>query len=231
MQQFCIVIPVYNNPTTIDQVTMDALKSGAQVIVIDDGSDVEIDLHVCEDERLLLLRHDGNMGKGEAILSGGKKAKELGYKSFFVVDGDGQHYPQEIKNFVGKDLENSIVIGCRRFGENVPGSSKFGRKFSNFWIWTETGLHLSDTQSGFRSYPVSVLDLPIEKRRYDFEIEVLVRHVWGGGYIEEVEIEVFYPAPEERVSHFHAFEDNLRLTKLHSRLFIRNLGRIIGLLS
>ncbi len=229
LNKTCIVIPVYNNPETIEEVVYAALKTKSTVIVVDDGSEPSVMLNIDEDESLYLLRHTPNKGKGEAILTGGKKAKELGFDSFFIVDGDGQHYPHEIDNFIGKDLENCIVIGCRRFGENVPGSSKFGRKFSNFWIWTETGLHLDDTQSGFRSYPVSVLDLPIEKRRYDFEIEVLVRHVWNGGYIEEVEIEVYYPKPEERISHFDAFTDNVRLSKLHSRLFFKNMLRLIGL--
>lgn len=228
LNRTCIVIPVYNNPATIEGVVYEALKTKSTVIVVDDGSDPAVMMNIDEDEALVLIRHTGNRGKGEAILTGGKMAKELGFDSFFVVDGDGQHYPHEISNFIGKDLEKCIVIGCRRFSENVPGSSRFGRRFSNFWIWTETGLTLDDTQSGFRSYPVSILELPIEKRRYDFEIEVLVRHAWNGGCIEEAAIEVHYPKAGERVSHFHAFRDNARLTKLHSRLFFKHMLRLIG---
>ena len=228
MNKTCIVIPVYNNPDTIEEVVLAALKTKSTVIVVDDGSHPHVTLNIDENSTFYLLKHTSNKGKGEAILTGGNKAKALGFKSFFVVDGDGQHYPHEISNFGSKNLEESIVIGCRKFGENVPGSSKFGRKFSNFWIWTETGLDLDDTQSGFRSYPVSVLSLPIEMRRYDFEIEILVRHVWNDGYIEEVEIEVYYPKPEERVSHFDALKDNVRLSKLHSRLFFKNMLRLIG---
>ncbi|MDA3946488.1 MAG: glycosyltransferase family 2 protein [Helicobacteraceae bacterium] len=229
MHRSCIVIPVYNNPTTIEEVVYAALKTKSTVIVVDDGSEPGVVLNIDEDEALYLLRHSLNKGKGEAILTGGKMARELGFDSFFIVDGDGQHFPHEINNFIGKDLEKCIVIGCRRFAENVPNSSKFGRKFSNFWIWTETGLRLDDTQSGFRSYPVRVLDLPIEKRRYDFEIEVLVRHVWNGGCIEEVGIEVYYPKPEDRVSHFNALKDNVRLSNLHARLFFINMLRLIGI--
>ena len=229
MYKTCIVIPVYNNPTTIEDVVLAALKTKSTVIVVDDGSEPEVMLNINEDDSLYLLKHTPNQGKGEAILTGGEKANELGFTSFFVLDGDGQHYPHEISNFIGKDMQKCIVIGCRRFAENVPGSSKFGRKFSNFWIWTETGLHLDDTQSGFRSYPISVLDLPIEKRRYDFEIEILVRHVWNGGCIEEVGIEVYYPKPEDRISHFDALQDNIRLSKLHSKLFLKNILRLIGI--
>ncbi len=132
MERLCIIIPVYNNPGTIVQVTEDALATGSQVVVVDDGSvpPVELPAH----DRLTLLRHGQNSGKGEAILTGGRCAREMGYPSFVVVDADGQHYPSEIERFRSKNLDECIVIGCREFRENVPGSSKFGRAFSNFWI-------------------------------------------------------------------------------------------------
>ena len=220
LRKQCIVIPVYNNPETVFKVVESALESAEDVIVVDDGSSPAVAIK-SDCNRLHTLRHQSNKGKGEAILTGARKAKELGYSSFFVVDADGQHFAHEIENFAASDVENCIVIGCRRFGENVPGSSKFGRKFSNFWIKTETGLLLDDTQSGFRSYPISILELDLKKKRYDFEIEVLVKHVWNGGCIQEVEIEVHYPKADERISHFHAFKDNLRLTRLHSALVFR----------
>jgi glycosyltransferase involved in cell wall biosynthesis len=216
----CIVIPVYNNPLTIEGVAVAALKTGAHVIVVDDGSEPEVVLGA-ESDRLELLRHTSNRGKGEAILTGGNRARALGFASFFVLDADGQHFPEEIARFEDARLETCIVIGCRRFEENVPDSSKFGRKFSNFWVRVETGRMLEDTQSGFRSYPVSVLDLPLRKKRYDFEIEVLVRHLWSGGCVEEVEIGVYYPRPEERVSHFDKVRDNVRLSLLHTSLVLR----------
>jgi len=227
MKEACIVIPVYNNPETIGLVVRDALETGAEVVVVDDGSLPAVALPM--QEGLHLLRHETNTGKGEAILSGGKKAKTLGYASFFVVDADGQHYAHEIENFMDADRAHCIVIGCRRFAENVPGSSKFGRAFSNFWVQVETGLSLRDTQSGFRSYPTTILDLPLRRKRYDFEIEVLVRHAWDGGCIEEADIEVFYPVPEERISHFHAFKDNVRLSLLHTRLVATRWLQLAGI--
>ncbi len=219
MEQLCIIIPVYNNPQTIEAVTADALETGAHVVVVDDGSQPEVQLP--ENERLTLVRHHENAGKGEAILTGGRVAKEMGFDSFIVLDGDGQHFPREVEAFRAKERKECIVIGCRRFEENVPGSSKFGRSFSNFWIWVETGLRLKDTQSGFRAYPVSVLELPLRKKRYDFEIEILVRHAWNGGCIDEVDISVYYPTAEERISHFDKFKDNVRLSRLHSSLVLR----------
>lgn len=219
MEQLCIIIPVYNNPQTIGAVTADALETGTQVIVVDDGSQPEVQLP--QHERLKLLRHSQNAGKGEAILTGGREAKEMGFASFIVLDADGQHFPEEAERFREKNRAECIVIGCRKFEENVPGSSKFGRAFSNFWIWVETGLRLKDTQSGFRSYPVSVLDLSLQRKRYDFEIEILVQHAWNGAFIEEVDISVYYPTAEERISHFDKFRDNVRLSRLHSSLVLQ----------
>ncbi len=106
--------------------------------------------------------------------------------------------------------------------------SLFGRQFSNFWIWAESGRWLEDTQSGFRAYPVSILDLNLTQGRYDLEIEVLIKHLWSRRDIKEVAIEVYYPPKGTRVSHFDKVQDNIRLSKIHSRLFILNILRLFG---
>ena len=219
MYKVAIVIPVYNNPQSIAKVVDDALKDTTlDVIVVDDGSTQKVTSLLREHSRLHVVEHDQNRGKGEAILSGAKVAKERGYSHFFIIDGDGQHYPKEVAHFFEHIEDESIIIGNRKFEQNVPESSKFGRKFSNFWIKVETGLALDDTQSGFRLYPISILELPITRERYDFEIEVLVRHAWRKRPIKEVDIAVYYPKKEERISHFDKFRDNVRLSLLHTQL-------------
>ena len=58
----------------------------------------------------------------------------------------------------------------------MPWTSKFGRKFSNFWVWAAGGPLVEDSQSGFRLYPLpEVLQLGVEARRYQFEVEILVK--------------------------------------------------------
>jgi uncharacterized protein (DUF2062 family) len=108
--------------------------------------------------------------------------------------------------------------------DTVPGASHFGRAFSNFWVRLETGVDLSDTQSGMRLYPVKeLLALRLLKTRYDFEIEVLVKIIWAGISARSVPVSVHYPPKEERISHFHKFIDNWRLTQLHTVLLCRRL--------
>jgi hypothetical protein len=59
------------------------------------------------------------------------------------------------------------------------------------------------------------LDLDIKTSRFDWEMEVLVRHADAGGAISEVVIECYYPTPEERVSHFKKFDDTMAIVWVH----------------
>ena len=223
----CIVIPVYNSPY-IYEVVEDVLKYDYKVIVVDDGSDGGIDL---KDLDVELIIHKQNMGKGQAILTGAQKAKELGYDCFLTMDADKQHLSSQIKKLIDAYEPNSIVVGNRDFNhENVPSSSKFGRKFSNFWVKVETFKNLGDTQSGFRIYPVSILDLNIKNRRFDFEIEILVLHSYKNGKIIDVDVQCYYPPVEQRVSHFDKLKDNIRLSLLHSRLVTQRFLLLRGFL-
>ncbi|QFR50186.1 glycosyltransferase family 2 protein [Sulfurimonas lithotrophica] len=222
----CVVIPVYNSPY-IDEVIKDALKYDYKIIVVDDGSDKKVSVP----DDVILITHKQNMGKGEAILSGAKKAKELGYNFFVTMDADKQHLASEIHKLIAAYKTDSIVIGNRDFQhENVPDSSKFGRKFSNFWVKLETFKTLGDTQSGFRIYPTNILDLNIKNKRFDFEIEVLALHSYRNGNIIDVETDCYYPPSDERVTHFDKVKDNIRLSLIHTKLVIQRYLLLRGIL-
>jgi hypothetical protein len=99
-----------------------------------------------------------------------------------------------------------------------------GRHISNFWFLVETGRSIGDAQSGFRAYPTRVLEwLKLREQRYTFEIEVLVKAVWAGVPLREVNVSTHYAPGDERISHFHLFKDNVRLSFLNARLFMRAL--------
>ena len=157
------------------------------------------------------------------------KAKELEFTSFVTMDADKQHISSQLVKLIDAYEKDAIVIGNRDFsGNDVPDSSKFGRKFSNFWVLIETSKKLGDTQSGFRMYPISILDLPLKNRRFDFEIEILVYHSYRGGKIKDIEVECYYPPYEERISHFNKIDDNIRLTLLHTKLIIQRYFLLRG---
>ena len=223
----CVVIPVYNSPY-IAEVIEDIIPYGYKIIVVDDGSDKQV---ISPSESVNVIRHDSNKGKGAAIITGAKRAKALGFDALLTFDADKQHLSSQIEKLMQAYRDENIVIGNRDFtSENVPESSKFGRKFSNFWVFLETFKHLGDTQSGFRIYPVSILELNIRNQRFDFEIEVLALHSYRGGKIIDVEVECYYPPQEERISHFDKLYDNLRLTKVHTKLMLQRYALLRGFL-
>ncbi|WP_419767180.1 glycosyltransferase family 2 protein [Arcobacter sp.] len=218
--EIIVVIPTYNNDSTIQRVVDDVLSYNIKTIVVDDGYDNPIEEKLNKNSNLIVLRHQINMGKGEAILTGARKAKELGYKYFISLDGDGQHLASQIEKIINEcDGDNQIIIGARNFEiDNVPSGSKFGRWFSNFWATWDTEQEIKDSLSGFRLYPISILDLDIKTSRFDWEMEVLVKHAWKGRLIREVIVDCYYPTPEERVSHFKKFWDTAAIVMVHIRL-------------
>lgn len=216
-----VIVPTYNNPKTIKAVANDILHHGFIPILVDDGSDEPIENFFSNEEKSAIhfVTHTVNKGKGQAITSGVKKAKELGYMYAVSIDGDGQHLASQIQKLVAIYEEDEIVIGARNFDlEHVPNGSKFGRWFSNFWACWDTGQVITDSLSGFRIYPISILSLPIKTSKFDWEMEVLVRHADAGRIIKEVDIECYYPTPQERVSHFRKFSDTATIVWVHLQI-------------
>jgi glycosyltransferase involved in cell wall biosynthesis len=227
---FIVIVPTYNNPNSIKGVAKDIKEHGYSLIIIDDGSDIPIESLFSEDEKdnIYFLRHKVNSGKGIAITTGTKKAKELGYTHVVSMDGDGQHLASQIKYLIDSCNGDEIIIGARNFDlENVPGGSKFGRWFSNFWARWDSGYDINDSLSGFRIYPISILELPIKTSRYDWEMEVIVRHGWAKKAIKEVIVECYYPLPEERVSHFKKFGDTAAIVWVHVQMLPIKWSKIL----
>ena len=224
------VIPHYDHLTTVLDVAAGARKHLDDVRVVDDGSTALPEDFAGKLEKLgvALIRHERNLGKGAALLTAARELAADGVTHMIVIDADGQHDPAELPRFVA-EIEahpEAVVVGCRDFehAANVPGSSRFGRNFSNFWCRLETGVKCADTQSGFRAYPVAGLTkLRFHCRRYNFEIEALVKLLWAGYELREVPIPVFYAPPGKRISHFDPWKDNLRLSLLHTCLVTRQL--------
>ena len=221
-----LVIPTYNNHNTLRSVVEDSLKTGLKILVVNDGStddgpETIADLNV---ERLNLPK---NKGKGIAIQAAARWAYENDFTHIITMDADGQHSASDVPKFVEKINENplSIVLGARDFNStDTPESSKFGCKFSNFWVRVSTGVSVSDSQSGFRAYPVDALKrLRCLSRRYNYEVEILVKCIWAGLAVQSVNIAVNYNPETIKASHFRPFVDNARISLTYTYLVTRNL--------
>ncbi len=219
----CILLPTYNNAETIADVIADSLAQTSHVIIINDGS-TDDTLNRIKGFPVQLVTYEKNQGKGWALRKGFEYAIQKGYRYAITLDTDGQHYPEDSLIFLERlsSDEGALMIGARNLThENVPGKSSFGNKFSNFWFKLETGVNMPDTQSGFRMYPIyQYKDKHFFTKKYEFEIEIIVRSSWMSIPVIAVPIRVYYPKPEDRVSHFRPLKDFVRISVLNSVLVI-----------
>ena len=223
----CCVIPVFNHASTAPAVIERTRAVMPDVLVIDDGSeDIDLAEHYAG-TGIEVIRHPRNLGKGAALLTAIRTLAPRGYDYMITLDADAQHDPEDIPRFLPllNDDCGTLVVGVRDFTvPNVPGRSKFGRAFSNFWFLVETGRTISDSQSGFRAYPLRyVSQIACSSLHYTFETELLTRCMWAGLDLAEVPISTHYDPPGERITHFRPFRDNWRMTWLHTRLVFRRL--------
>ncbi|MBN2669218.1 MAG: DUF2062 domain-containing protein [Bacteroidales bacterium] len=217
-----IIMPTYNNAPKLKEVfeQLDAYRSW--LIVVNDGCTDDSDRIIKAFSPLEYVIHAQNKGKGKALQTGFKKAVELGFEYAITMDSDGQHFATDIPKFLPYTQKETtqLVVGARNMTtDNIPGKSSFGHKFSNFWYWAETGIRLPDTQSGFRLYPLQAIsNMSFFTKKFEFEIEVIVRLAWQGVEVGSVPIKVEYT--EDRISHFRPFKDFFRISVLNTVLFL-----------
>ncbi len=220
-----VVIPTYNNCKTIGQVVADVKQYANHIIVVNDGSTDDTAQILSKIDSIEILTHERNSGKGTALKNGLCRAKAAGFRYAITIDSDGQHFASDIPTFVNEieQTPDNLLVGSRNIqADNMPGKNTFANKFSNFWFRLETGVNLPDTQSGYRLYPLTQMNVQkwYYTAKYEFELEALVFASWGGIAVRNIPVHVYYPPEGERVSHFRPGRDFTRISILNTILVL-----------
>jgi glycosyltransferase involved in cell wall biosynthesis len=190
-------IPCFNTQPFITDVVLRARACVNQVIVINDGSH-DGTAETARAAGALVISHDRNRGYGKAIKSCFEAARANAADVMVVLDGDGQHNPDEIPHVLAPVLkkEADIVIGSRFLSRknNVPRYRKFGISIINYLYNFGSRTKISDAQSGFRAYSKKAIDgLYIRERGMAVSIEILAKSCKKGFIIAEVPVSCSYP--------------------------------------
>lgn len=215
-----VVIPAYKPDARLFGLVSELASYGLRsVIVVNDGSPPEYrhlfvkleDVSGCH-----VVHHAVNLGKGRALKTAFNYfILHFGDASGLVTaDADGQHAPQDILRVARHLSENSnaFTVGTRSFHHDIPFRSYCGNKLTTYMFACLTGKLLSDTQSGLRAIPASLVPsfLGVSGERYEFEMSVLCHVAKNGAAIDEVPIETIY-IENNKSSHFHPFHDSMKI--------------------
>jgi glycosyltransferase involved in cell wall biosynthesis len=210
-----VVIPAYNEAATIRAVVERALAQVPDVIVVDDGS-TDDTAGQLSDLPVTVLHNTQNLGKGGSLWRGMQYAVEHGAEAVITLDGDGQHAPEDIPALLeAARNDRTLVIAARlRNCENAPKARLYANRFADFWVSWAAGQRITDSQSGFRLYPATLLRtirIPHQRNRsFVFESEILIEAGRHGYHCAFVPISSVYLKGARR-SHFRPVADIARI--------------------
>lgn len=231
----CVVIPVYNHWLVLRELLASIEHHGVDCFLVDDGSNAECAAeiqHLGESfDWVFTDRLAVNAGKGAAVLRGLALAQEKDYSHALQIDADGQHDLGDIDRFfaLARRYPHNLILGMASYDDSVPVSRYYGRFVTHFWVWVNTlSLQVKDSMCGFRVYPIAET-LEVCKHasvglRMEFDIEVVVRMSWAGVKFTSLSTHVTYP--QDGISHFDMFKDNVRISGTHAKLFFGMLIRL-----
>lgn len=214
-----VVLPSLNPDEKLQKTVASLLAVGfTDLVLVNDGSRADtLRFFPAEDERITVLRHEVNRGKGAALKTAFRYVQEHrpASRGVVTVDGDGQHRAEDVRRCAETMLADGekIIFGCRDFSlPHVPRRSRTGNRITSAVFRIFCGLRLSDTQTGLRAIPKKLLPLmlTVPGDRFEYETNMLHEMQAHGIGLAEVKIDTVY-IEENKTSHFRPFRDSVRV--------------------
>jgi glycosyltransferase involved in cell wall biosynthesis len=231
-RQYAVVIPAYNEGTTIANIASRARQFIEHVIIINDGS-TDNTSQALKGQPVTLLNNPANLGKGKSLALGAAYAIDHGATAVITLDGDGQHHPEDIPRLIAKSATNpdKIIIAARLHSRHrAPPLRRFANRFADFWISWAAGHCIRDSQSGFRLYPAEVFQqCQTRSNNFVFESEILIDAAHKGIFCVSTTIDTVY-LRNSRPSHYRPATDTWAIVKMVAGKLLQRGLYPVGLL-
>jgi len=209
-----VIIPTYNESSSIGGLVERIRSHRIDVVVIDDGSSDDT-ASIASGCQAVVLKNTQNIGKGASLIKGFDYAISKGYDAVLTMDGDGQHLPEDIPAFLAAantPAGYGIIIGNRMSRvENMPLIRIITNMFMSWLISGIAHQKIPDSQCGFRLISKNVLEkIKLHTRNFEMESEILIEASREGFSITSVPIQSIY---NNAHSHIHPVRDTIRFFK------------------
>ena len=209
-QQCAVVIPCRNEGASVGPLLREVRKLLPNILVVDDGSSDDT-ANQARSSGGQVISHPTSQGKGAALRTGWERARALGFMWVVCMDGDGQHAPADIGEFLAcaEHTGATLVVGNRM---NEANKMPFVRRLVNRWMSRNLSAmarcELPDTQCGFRLLSLDALHrIQLSATQFEIESEQLLAFAAAGERIEFVPIQVIYRTERSKI---HPVRDTLR---------------------
>ena len=233
-----VAVPAYNEDRYIGSLVLKLRAGNRQVLVIDDGSSDDT-AEVAEAAGATVISHPHNLGKTAAVETAFEQARHMNVDALVLLDGDSQHDPADIDAMVEPIFDGSaeMVVGSRFAGVRsaIPRWRVVGQHALTLATNIGSGLHLSDTESGFRAFSRRAVDeMRFTARGFALEPATQFQAKARGWKVVEVPIRVHYGIPLKRNPVWHGvgqIDAILRLIAEHRPLLFFGLPGLFVLLA
>lgn len=201
--KICVIIPAYNESYAIGCLISQIRQQGLEVLVIDDGSH-DNTAEVARVSGAYVIKNSGNRGKGASLARGFDYALTQGFDAVITMDGDGQHLPSDIPNFIHRAAasKNGLFVGNRMVKiRNMPLVRFLTNKFMSWLISFVAHQDIPDTQCGFRLIKKDILKgIRLKTSKFEVESEMLLQVSRLGFHIESVPISTVYKGEKSKIN-------------------------------
>lgn len=180
--KFAIIIPAFNESTSITKVIIGAESYGS-VIVVDDGSTDDTYM-LAKNCGVVVVRFEQNKGYDAALNSGIERAIDLNFDFAITIDADGQHELSDIESFKKKLIGGADVVVGERYHKQRLAESIFSLIASSLW-------GVKDPLCGFKGYRLEKVKLFDRFDTYkSIGTEFLIRSLRSGFLVESLPVSI-----------------------------------------